>query len=431
MKKIIAMLLACLMVVGLFAGCASGTPANNTTAGNDTTAGSKDDTTEGTKEPEKVTLTVWGPQEDQVDANSFLQVACAKFNEAHPEWDIEFKFGVCPEGDAGKNVTADPSAAADVYAFANDQLGTLIQANGIAKLGGAALEQVKADNSEHTVSTVSDADGNVYGVPFAFNTWFMYYDTSVYTEEDIKSLDTMLEKGRVAFPLTNSWYIASFYVANGGTLFGDGTDGTAGIQFGGDNGVAVTKYLVDMVANPNFVNDADGAGMDGLRNGTISAMFSGTWDAKNAAEALGENFGAAQLPCITIDGQQKQLRSFAGSKAYAANPNSKHMAAAIALAAYVGSSEMQALHYEIRKGDVVPCALSLLASDEFSSNLAAVAQEATFSNTSILQPSIPEMNAYWTPAEAMGKAIVNGEVTLDNAAEKTDAFNASINETGL
>ena len=45
----------------------------------------------------------------------------------------------------------------------------------------------------------------------------------------------MLEKGKVSFPLTNSWYIASFYVGNGCTLFGeDGTDEEAGIDFAGE-----------------------------------------------------------------------------------------------------------------------------------------------------------------------------------------------------
>ena len=50
----------------------------------------------------------------------------------------------------------------------------------------------------------------------------MYYDKSVFSEEDIKNLDSMLEKGTVAFPLTNSWYTPAFYIGNGCTLFGDG-----------------------------------------------------------------------------------------------------------------------------------------------------------------------------------------------------------------
>ena len=416
MKKIIALLLACMMIVGLFAGCNSA----GTEAPADTTAA----------QPIDITLTVWGPSEDQADENSFLQTACKKFAELHPEWNITFNYGVCSEGDAGKNVTQDPSAAADVYMFANDQLGTLIQANAIAKLGGAALEQVKNNNSETMVQSVSDANGDVYGVPFTGNTWFMYYDSSKLTEEDIKSLDAMMAKGTVAFPITNTWYLPSFYYANGGTMFGDGTDGSQGITFGGEAGAAVTTYIAEAIASGKLIDDANGAGLDGFRKGEIVAMFSGTWDANAVSEALGENYAAAALPTITIGGEQKQMKSFAGSKALGVNPNSKNPAAAVALAAFLGSAEMQALHFELRDGGVIPCDTTLLADEKFSTNPAAVAQDATIAGTSVLQPSIPEMGNYWSNAESMGKGLANKEVTAKTAAADTEKWNDAINGKG-
>ncbi len=422
MKKILSLTLACAMAAGVLAGCgAQPAPASGATG-----SGSKP----SSNETKDVTLTVWGPQEDQVDENSWLPTECKKFAEAHPEWNITWKYGVCSEGDAAKNVTTDPSAAADVYFFANDQLGTLMQANAIAQLGGKYLDQVKSDNSDSMIASVTGTDGGVYGVPFTANTWFMYYDKSVFSEEDVKSLDAMLEKGKVAFPLSNSWNLAAFYVANGGTLFGEnGVDAAAGIQFGGENGTAVTEYLAKMVANPNFSNDTDGSGLDGLRNGKVSAIFSGTWDATPVQEALGENFAAAQLPMITINGEEKQLKSFAGSKAIGVNPNCKDPEVAVALAVHLGSAEAQKSHYEMRQ--IIPCATSLLSDDAIKADAVAMAQGNTVANTSIVQPSIPEMGAYWSPAEAMGKALVNNEVTADNAAAKTEAFQASLNNAGL
>ena len=420
MKKIVALLLACMMIVGLFAGCGE-KPAT----GNEGTSGGE------TAKPEAITLKVWGPSEDQANENSFLQTACKQFAEANKDkWTITFEYGVCSEGDAGNNVTQDPSAAADVYMFANDQLGTLINAGAIAKLGGAALEQVKASNSETMIKSVSDAEGNVYGVPFTGNTWFMYYDASKLTAEDVKSLDAMMAKGTVAFPVTNTWYLPSFYYANGGTMFGDGTDGSKGINFGGEAGAEVTAYIANALAAGTLVDDANGVGLDGFRNGTIVAMFSGTWDANGVAEALGENYAAAALPTITINGVEKQMKSFAGSKAIGVNPHSKNAAAAVALAAWLGSAEMQALHYDLRNGGVIPCDTSLLTDPKFSSNPAAVAQDATIAGTSVLQPSIAEMGAYWSNAESMGKGLANGEVTAANAAESTEKWNNAINDNG-
>ena len=426
MKKLIALLLACVMVLGLVACGAKETPAETKPAE------TKPTTTEAAApaEAKDITLKVWGPQEDQVDASSWLPTMCEKFNEAHPEWNITFVYEVCSEGDASKNVVQDVSAAADVYMFANDQLGTLIQANAIAQLGGTYLDQVLADNSESMIASVTGTDGGVYGVPFTGNTWFMYYDKSVYSEDDIKSLDTMLEKGKVSFPLTNSWYIASFFFANGGKIFGDaGVDAAAGVEFGGDAGTAVTEYLVNMHANPNFVVDADGSGLAGLRDGSVNAIFSGTWDAAAVKEALGDNFGAAQLPTVTIGGEAKQMKSFAGSKAIGVNPNCQNMQAAVALAVYLGSAEAQLAHYEMR--GIIPTSLALTEDAAIQADAVALAQANTIANTSVVQPSIPEMNNYWTPSENFGKAIVSGEVTLDNAAEKTEAYNSALNNSSL
>ena len=78
-----------------------------------------------------------------------------------------------------------------------------------------------------------------------------------------------MAKKAVAFPITNTWYLPAFYFANGGTMFGDGTDGAQGIKFGGDNGAAATKYLAAAIASGKLVNDADGAGLADQRNGKV------------------------------------------------------------------------------------------------------------------------------------------------------------------
>ena len=430
MKKIIALLLALAMALSLVACGGSSEPAAEAPAAEAPAT----EAPAAEAAPEKITLKVWGPSEDQVpqegQETSFLEAACAKFAEAHPEYDIEFVFEVCAEGDAGTMVTKDPSAAADVYAFANDQLGTLLQANAIARLGGAVLEQVQADNSETMVTSVTSGEG-VYGVPFTGNTWFMYYDKSVYTEEDIKYLDAMMAIKPVAFPITNTWNLPAFYYAVGGTMFGDGTDGAQGVQFGGETGAAATLYVANAVANGTMFDDANGAAKDMLKNGQIGAMFSGTWDAEEVKNILGDNYAAAQLPSITVNGEECQLKAFSGSKAYAANPNSANLKVATQLAAWLGSAEMQELHFDLRNGSVIPAAVSLLSNEKFAANPAAVAQNDTIANTSVLQPSIPEMGNYWANAGAMGTSLANGEINADNALDKTNEWNEGLNNSGL
>lgn len=413
-KKVLAMLLATTMVATAFAGCGSKTETTGEATG--TEAG-----TEG-EEAITATITVWGPQEDQSEDNgNWLKTECEAFAAEHPEWNLTFEYGVCSEGDAKTNVGTDPSAAADVYMFANDQIPDLIAANGIAELGGSTVDQIKSQNSETMVNTVT-YDGGVYGVPFTSNTWFMYYDKSVFSEDDVKNLDTMLEKGVVSFPLSNSWYIASFYVANGCTLFGaDGTDEAAGFDFSGDKAVAVTNYLVDLAANPNFKNDAEGSGIAGLADGSVNAIFSGSWDYDNVKEALGDNMGIAAAPTFTVDGKEAQMKAFAGSKAIGVNPNAEYPQVAVALAAYLGSADAQKAHLEMR--NILPTDGSV----DVSGNELAEAVADVLAKASTVQPLVSTMGQYWTPAQTMGEELVNGSVTHDNAAEKTEAMNEAFN----
>ena len=84
----------------------------------------------------------------------------------------------------------------------------------------------------------------------------------------------------------------------------------------------------------------------------------------------------------------------------------------------------------MRDGAVIPCDTTLLTDPKFSSNPAAVAQDATIAKTSVLQPSIPEMGAYWSNAESMGKGLANKEVTAATAAADTEKWNNAINGKG-
>ncbi|MBQ2233066.1 MAG: sugar-binding protein [Erysipelotrichaceae bacterium] len=401
MKKLLALCLAVLMTLSL-AAC----------SGN---SGGEDKPAE---EKTAVTVTVWGPQEDQSEDNGkWLQTMCEKFAAAHPEWEITFNYGVCSEGDAKTNVTTDPAAAADVYMYANDQIPDLLKAGALAELGGSVVETIKKNNSETTVNTVT-YDGSVYGVPYMPNTWFMYYDKSVFTEDDVKSLDAMLEKGKVAFPLSNSWYIASFYVANGCTLFGpDGGDAASGLDFSGDKAVAVTDYLVDLVANPNFVDGDVSTGTD------INAFFSGNWDYQKALDAFGDNIGVCAAPAYSLG----QLKAFAGTKAVGVNPQTalyaEHPEIAVALAAYLGGTEAQQTHFDLR--EQLPTDNNV----NVGNNAVAKAIVDTMSYASIVQPLQADMGNYWGPAESMGKELVAGTVTHANAAEKTEAMNAAMNSS--
>lgn len=420
-KKIIGVAASVAMIAGV-AAC-GGSSTNNTSASGDTTAAATiADPCEGGKD---VTLTVWAPQEDQKDDTSWLQTEEAAFEKAYPNCKVTWKNSVVSEADAGSTVAQDASAAADVYMFSNDQLGTLISAGGIGEIPeGAYLDQIKAQNDDNVMASVT-SDGKVYGVPYTGNTWFMYYDASVFSADDAKSLDTMLEKGKVSFPLTNGWYNWAFYAGAGATLFGDdGTNADDGAKLG-DNAAAVTKYLVNLKHNKNFVLDDQGSGLGGLKDGSVNAIFSGTWDASNVKAALGDNYAAAQPPTFNLDGTDTQMKAFYGTKAAAYNPKSANAGVAMALAVFLGGTDAQKAHYEMRS--IVPSDKSLASDSKVSADPAAVAQMNTIANAATIQPTLKAMNGFWDVAAGMGKGIDSGEVTTDNASSKTDDFQTGLN----
>lgn len=429
MKKFLSGALATAMVASLV-GCGGGDAGESTTAANnggDTSAESTE--AAGSGEAKDVTLTVWGPQEDQAPLDGYdkgiLPAMCEKFNEEHPEWNITFEYGVCSEGDARDTVTKDVAAAADVYMFANDQIPTLVEQGALAQLGGAAVDAVKADNEDVIVKSVTYNDG-VYGVPFTNNTWIMYYDKSKFSEDEVKSLDTMMEKdlgdgvSNFAFLLDNSWYIEAFYYAAGGTLFGDGTDEAAGCTFDDANGVAMTKYLAALAANPKFSNEKDGSSIAKFKDGKLGAYCTGSWDADAIKEALGDNFAATQLPTIKVNDTEGQMRSFAGSKAIGVNPQCSDPEVAVALASYLGSQECQQIRFDTR--GIIPTNKAVAATDAVKADVVATAESNVIANTSMVQPLLPAMSTYWTPAETMGKELVQGDVNDSNAEEKTKAM---------
>lgn len=111
-KKVIAILMSMCMVSGL-AACGNssleaksdetGSTAEGETAAGETenTDGEEDAADSADGEVRDVSLTVWGPQEDQSAVDGYdagiLAAMCDDFNEAHPEWNITFEYGVCGE----------------------------------------------------------------------------------------------------------------------------------------------------------------------------------------------------------------------------------------------------------------------------------------------------------------------------------------------
>ena len=439
MKKIIALLLACLMIVGL-AACdkKEAQQTTNTESDEIPTQGSlpADHTPEDTTpEVTDITLKVWAPQEDlQADNNGWLPKLCKQYAEAYPLWNITWVFEACEAEDVAAKVAADPTAVADVFVYSHTQLEALLEAEILASLSGEVLSQMELDNSDEiinifarklTITDDADREEAIYGLPTDVDTWVMYYNSTVFTAEDVVSLDAMLAKGKVAFPLSDAEYLAAFYVANGGTFFGDGTNAALGIDFAGEKGIAVTKYLAQLMKNANFVVDAEGAGLTGLQDGSVAAVFGKAKDAKTIKAVLGDNMAVAVAPAITVNEQAKVLTPFRTIKAMGINANTENPKVASLLAAYLATPEAQLAHYEATAA--VPVSTSLQEDTKVMGDKVIAAVLATAQKQTILLPGVTEMNSYWPAAAAFATSVINGEVVVEIADIKTAEFNTALN----
>lgn len=417
MKRTLALILALAMMLGLLLSGCGGTETAETEAAVSGTTGVQD-----------VHLKVWVPEEEQ----DIMQQMADSFAAAHPEYNFSIEMSIMGIDEANAQLKTDADSAADIFQMASGGVPELQKMGLLLPIGynEAELRELYAENA---ITAVTAEDGLLYAVPFTPNTFFMYYNTSMFTEEDVKSLDAMLAKDlgegvdyNVAFPVSGPWYLESFFFAAGCTLFGeDGKDPTS-MDWNNEKGLAAGQYMIDLVNNPKFINDKDGIGLSLLREGKVGAIFSGTWDAAVVQEALGENYGAAKLPTANINGTDSQLRNFGDYKTYAVKSSTKYPLAAQQFAEWICNEENQLLRYEAI--GVSPCITSLAESPELADDLATAALVAQ-SEHYYPQPNIPQINEYWTPATAFGEGVVNKTITYDNLQEQLDAFVNAVTTT--
>lgn len=110
---------------------------------------------------ETITLTLWGAEEDQ----DLLKDLVSKFEETYSDFTFDIQIGVESESTAKDTILTDVEAAADVFAFASDQIYDLVNAGALANLdeydeafqavAGKSIADVKAGNSESSVAAAT------------------------------------------------------------------------------------------------------------------------------------------------------------------------------------------------------------------------------------------------------------------------------------
>lgn len=430
-KKVLACTMAAALCLSMLTGCGNedGNAGNTgSSAGN---TGSAGNTSGATGEVTDVALKVWCPQ-NQVDTGIMAEQQAA-FAAAHPEWNITWTTEIVGEDNAKTEVLKDVDAAADVFLFASDQLIELVDAGAIAQLGGDAEKLVKETVADSVRATAMVGDAT-YAIPFTHNTFFMFYDKTIMSEEDVTSLEKIMAKETADnvynyyFESSGGWKLGAYYYGAGLTVFGpEGNDLEAGVNWNNATGVAVTNYLIDLINNPKCAYDGEIAVSELIEDHRLGVWFDGSWNYETYKNILGDDMGIGVIPTFNPDGNDYQLLGFYGSKCIGVNAHSKNMAAAVAFATYLGNEENQMLRYQ--KSAQVPTNITAGASTEVISDPLAAVIVKESNEASVMQPSHSVFSSrYWTYAGAIPTEIRSGEINKDNVQEKLDTFVKAMTE---
>ena len=356
---------------------------------------------------ETVALKVWGSQDDQALLGEMVEA----FKAANPDKSYDITFGVVGEPDAKAKYLEDPAAAADVFAFADDQLPALVSADALYEVT-INKDAIVAANIPSSVKAAT-MNGQLYAYPMtADNGYFLYYDKSVISEEQVKSLDGILEAAQAAgkkvlMDVSNGWYIASFFLGAGCELY-VGEDGVIVCDFNNEKGVAAGEAIKAFTAHEAFMTGDVNTMLPGGIGDTVAAGVAGAWLAEDIMDKLGDNYAATKLPTFTMNGEQVQMGSFAGFKLVGVNTLTEYPEEAMALAEWLTNEENQLKRFEVR--GLGPSNIKVAEGETVQANaaLAALAMQAPFASS-----QAAGLDKYWTPAEAFGTTMEAKDYSKD------------------
>ena len=357
-------------------------------------------------------ITMWVSEKDNVA--DLFRAQIDKFEAANPGIIINPSIEGVTEADAGSKVVADVASAPDIFCFAQDQLARLVQASALAKLGVSAQATVKELNDAGSVAA-STVAGTMYAYPMTSdNGYYMYYDTSIISEEDAKDLAKLVKacednNVKFRFALENAWYTASFFFATGcdsqWTMDAEGNFNAVNDDFNSDKGLIAMKGMQILAKSPAYDSDADNFVDAGV-------IVTGIWNAGSAEEHFGENLGVAELPSFTVDGQSYHLGGYSGFKLMGVKPTNDPKKAAVLslLAQYLTNEECQLERYEAFQWG--PSNKAAQASEAVQSNpsLAALAAQIANPNT---KPQGQIHGSWWDIAKVLGADAKNAATEDD------------------
>lgn len=436
-KRIIGVALAALMVASSFAGCgdnggSSSTGRTGSTASNASQAAVEPLTVDQIMaDPQlalgdegkdsQVTLKVWAPNE----AIDVFREQCDKFAKSFPDRKVKIELVPQSESEAATALMNDPQEAADVFGFASDQASKLFPEGYVGKVRAQFAQPLRDENLEDCINAASyqrkdDKELSMYAYPeTGDNGYVFYYNKSMITEEQMGSMESIMEVCKakdknMILNLGDGFYGCIVPLTGGGT-YSVGENNNQLLHYDYEKIGPVARAFSDLLAkDKHYINeDPNKILASALKNESALGGVVGPWKSKAIKNALGDNYGVTKLPTIKVDGKDTQIVSMFGYKLMGVNANTKFPLTAHSLAYYLSSEKCQTERME--KLGWGPSIKKLIESDAVKKDetLNAIYAQQEFS-----VPQTGLVGAFWDPTAGFGKYIIDSTNDLSDAGIK-------------
>ena len=387
-----------------------------------------------------VNISVWAPD----GAISVYEEMVKDFKAANPDaasWNVTFE--AKGEGDAASAVRTDPATGPNMYFLASDQIVKQVDQSSLQPLPTKMVDKILKRDADGACAAAY-VDGYYYCFPNAnSNGYFLIYDTEFFSEKDVKSLDTMVEKAakagkKLTFNYNNGFYNCSFFFGMGLGLGDTSSDGKIDIdsELGYEAGKTFVKYFGTGATGVWSTDGGNNGIAEGFKSGDVVAGISGTWVNENGymdkmvANTEGwseERVGYTKLPEFkATNGKTYQMGSFMGAKYLGINPakSEAEVAASLYLADFFNTQENQIKRY-LATGDA-PTNIEASKDSRVTANRMLAALAAQNAAGGHAQVDVP--TNFWSALTTFGDNIYDGVTTLDNINAAVDALAAALRQ---
>ena len=420
-KKINAIFITAVLAASL-SGCAGSDRESKITDADTKLRNSAEDTdeTELLSDNGDVELTVWGAEEDEALLTSIIEDFQTEYK---GQANFHITFTAQSESNCKDVLMGDLEAGADVFAFADDQLNTLVAAGALEPVENA--DRIKSENLPGAVEAAS-VGNTLYAYPLtADNGYFLYYNKQFFNQEDIKTFDRMLqiaeENGKkITMDWSSAWYVYSLF-GNTGLEVGLNSDGITNFctwnqTEGNIKGVDVANAMLAISESPAFLNTVEAGFLEGVQDGSVIAGVSGVWNAVAMEEAWGADYGAAKLPTYTCAEKQIQMASFSGYKLIGVNAYSEHYTWAVRLAEWISNEKNQQLRFKMRGQGPANTKAAASADVQNSPAITALLEQSAFSRLQRIGGN------FWDPVSAFALNMAAGNPEEKDLQEQLDSM---------